>query len=136
MRFDENGVPVSMMLAQSSGLSEVDRRLARSANGWRLLEPSASRTGTVEWNSPAPVGFPLRGREGAMIPLSLSDWFRFLLIANLSVVFAATLYYSVRWYRRMPRHRAAPFIFRCSVCGHVYRTAGTCRWPNAENAAT
>lgn len=55
-----------------------------------------------------------------MIPLALPDWFRMFLVVNLSVVFAATLYYSVRGYRRMPRHRAAPFIFRCSVCGHVY----------------
>lgn len=55
-----------------------------------------------------------------MMPLSLPDWFVFLLIANLSMVFAATLYYSVRGYRRTPRRRAAPFIFRCSVCGHVY----------------
>jgi hypothetical protein len=55
-----------------------------------------------------------------MIPLALSDWIMFFLIANLSMVFAATLYYSMRGYRRMPRRRAAPFIFRCSVCGHVY----------------
>jgi hypothetical protein len=55
MRFDGHGVPVSMLLAKSSGLPDVDRRLARSANGWRLLEPSAPRTGTVEWSSPAPV---------------------------------------------------------------------------------
>ena len=55
-----------------------------------------------------------------MMPLSLPDWFLVFLVANLSMVFAATLYYSVRWYRRMPRHRAAPFIFRCTVCGHVY----------------
>ncbi|HPT15951.1 MAG TPA: hypothetical protein PK388_01570 [Kiritimatiellia bacterium] len=55
-----------------------------------------------------------------MMPLTLPDWFLLLLVANLSVVFAATLYYSVRRYRRMPRRRAAPLIFRCSVCGHVY----------------
>ena len=55
-----------------------------------------------------------------MMPLPLPDWYLAFLLANLSVVFAATLYYSVRGYRRMPRHRAAPFIFRCSVCGHVY----------------
>ena len=54
------------------------------------------------------------------MPLSLSGWYMVFLVANLSMVFGATLYYSVRWYRRMPRHRAAPFIFRCSVCGHVY----------------
>ncbi|HAL91915.1 MAG TPA: hypothetical protein DCM68_02685, partial [Verrucomicrobia bacterium] len=55
-----------------------------------------------------------------MIPLSLPDWLWVFLVANLSVVFAATLYYAVRRYRWTPRHRAAPFIFRCSVCGHVY----------------
>ena len=55
-----------------------------------------------------------------MIPLSLPDWIAVFLIANLSMVFAATLYYSLRGYRRMPRRRAAPFIFRCAVCGHVY----------------
>lgn len=55
-----------------------------------------------------------------MIPLTLPEWFEVFLLANLAVVFAATLYYSVRGYRRQPRHRAAPFIFRCAVCGHVY----------------
>ena len=55
-----------------------------------------------------------------MIPLSLPDWILAFLITNLALVFAVTLYYSVRWYRRLPRHRAAPFIFRCAVCGHVY----------------
>ena len=47
-----------------------------------------------------------------MMPLSLPDWFLFFLIANLSMVFAATLYYSVRWYRRMPRRRAVHFPVR------------------------
>ncbi len=55
-----------------------------------------------------------------MISLTLPEWLVFFLIVNLSMVFAATLYYSVRGYRRMPHHRASPFIFRCSVCGHVY----------------
>ena len=55
-----------------------------------------------------------------MILLSLSNWFVALLLLNLSMVFVATLYYSMRRYRRMPRNRAAPFIFRCSICGHVY----------------
>jgi hypothetical protein len=53
MRFDAQGVPVSTLLTQSSGDLELDRRLARSAHGWRLLEPGAPRTGTVEWNNPA-----------------------------------------------------------------------------------
>lgn len=54
MRFDEKGVPLSMLLTQASGNPEVDRRLARSAHGWRLLEPSASREGAVAWTAPAP----------------------------------------------------------------------------------
>ena len=64
MRFDAKGVPVSMLLAQSSGLPEVDRRLARSVNGWRLLEPAAPRAGTVEWTSPWP-GAAGRAEGGA-----------------------------------------------------------------------
>ena len=55
-----------------------------------------------------------------MISLSLPDWYMAFLVANLSVVFAATLYYAVRRYRRTPRRHAAPYVFRCSVCGHVY----------------
>jgi len=54
MRFDAKGVPVSVLLAQASGLPELDRRLARSATGWRLLEPAAPRTGIVAWSRPAP----------------------------------------------------------------------------------
>jgi hypothetical protein len=53
MRFDGQGVPVSILLSQPSGWPEVDRRLARSANGWRLLEPAAPRSGIVAWRSPA-----------------------------------------------------------------------------------
>ena len=53
MQFDAKGVPVSMLLAQASGLPEVDRRLVRSASGWRLLESGAVRQGTVSWCSPA-----------------------------------------------------------------------------------
>ncbi len=53
MRFDGGGVPQSMLLVQSSGLPEVDRRLARAARGWRLLEPAAPRTGVVGWICPA-----------------------------------------------------------------------------------
>ena len=56
MQFDAKGVPVSMLLAQASGLPEVDRRLVRSASSWRLLEPDAMRHGTVVWQSPAPAG--------------------------------------------------------------------------------
>ena len=59
-------------------------------------------------------------RRAVVIPLSLPEALAFCLIANLSVVFAATVYYSVRGRWRLPRRRAAPFIFRCAVCGHVY----------------
>lgn len=52
MQFDSTGVPRSILLTQSSGFPEVDRRLARSAHGWRLLEAAAPRTGVVSWNSP------------------------------------------------------------------------------------
>ncbi len=55
-----------------------------------------------------------------MIRLSLSDWFAALLVMNLGAVFAVSLYYSVRRARWTPRQRAAPQIFRCTVCGHVY----------------
>ncbi len=52
LRFDAKGVPALALLAQSSGIPEVDRRLARSASGWRLLEPAAPRAGVVAWSSP------------------------------------------------------------------------------------
>lgn len=53
MRFDSGGVPQSMLLVQSSGMPEVDRRLARTARGWRLLDPGAPRSGIVAWIRPA-----------------------------------------------------------------------------------
>ena len=53
MRFDPQGVPVSMLLEQASGLPEVDGRLARSVRGWRLLDPNAPRMGMVSWIIPA-----------------------------------------------------------------------------------
>ena len=70
MRFDEKGVPVLLLLAQPSGLLEVDRRLARSASGWRLLEPSAPRAGIMAWNCPAaepavPAPGPAAAGKGA-----------------------------------------------------------------------
>ena len=55
-----------------------------------------------------------------MIALALPDWYVVFLLANLGLVFAATLYYAVRGLRRKPRRRASPYVFRCSVCGHVY----------------
>lgn len=60
MRFDGNGVPVSMLLARATGLPEMDRRLARSANGWRLLDAQAPRAGVVAWNSPGAPAVPER----------------------------------------------------------------------------
>lgn len=62
MHFDGKGVPVSMLLAKSSGRPDLDRRLARSVNGWRLLDPSAPRTGVVTWRNSAPP--PAAGGEG------------------------------------------------------------------------
>ena len=58
MQFDSTGVPRSMLLTQSSGWPEVDRRLTRSAYGWRLLEATAPRTGVVSWNSPGVSTLP------------------------------------------------------------------------------
>ena len=55
-----------------------------------------------------------------MIFLSLPDWLILLLTANLFLVFLVALYYAVRQFRRWPRPRATPNIFRCTVCGHVY----------------
>lgn len=68
MRFDANGVPVSTLLAQSSGRPELDIRLARSANGWRLLEPAAPRTGVVAWASPAVSGPAAAGSAEEELP--------------------------------------------------------------------
>ena len=56
LRFDARGVPTSVLLAQASGIPDVDRRLARSASGWRLLEPAAPRSGAATWIAPAPAG--------------------------------------------------------------------------------
>ena len=55
-----------------------------------------------------------------MIPLALPEWYVVFLLANLGLVFAATLYYAARGFRRRPRRRASPYVFRCAVCGHVY----------------
>ena len=55
-----------------------------------------------------------------MINLSLVDWYVTVLAAHLAVILGAGVYYAVRRVRWAPRHRAAPFIFRCAVCGHVY----------------
>ena len=53
LRFDGRGVPESALLAQPSGLPDVDRRLARGARAWRLLDPAAPRAGSVAWQVPA-----------------------------------------------------------------------------------
>ena len=55
LRFDDRGVPTSVLLAQASGIPDVDRRLARSVSGWRLLEPTAPRTGAATWTAPGPA---------------------------------------------------------------------------------
>ncbi len=61
IRFDDKGIPASVLLARSSGLLEVDRRLARSLSGWRLLDPEAPREGLILWT--APRGIPLASAE-------------------------------------------------------------------------
>lgn len=53
VRFDDTGVPQSVVVAQSSGVPAVDRRLARSVSGWRLLAADAPRAGRVKWMVPA-----------------------------------------------------------------------------------
>ncbi|MDD2240809.1 MAG: hypothetical protein PHO14_05670 [Kiritimatiellae bacterium] len=55
-----------------------------------------------------------------MIHLPLADWVVVVLAIHLAVILGAGVYYALRRVRWVPRHRAAPFIFRCSVCGHVY----------------
>ncbi len=52
IHFDPKGIPTSVLLARSSGLVEVDRRLARSISGWRLLDPEVPRSGLVVWSAP------------------------------------------------------------------------------------
>ena len=58
LRFDADGIPQSVLLVQSSGLPDVDARLARSARGWRLLEAGAPRQGRVGWSGAAPARLP------------------------------------------------------------------------------
>jgi hypothetical protein len=65
LRFDGAGVPVSALVTQPSGLGEVDRRLSRSARGWRLLDAQAARGGTVTWSSPARSAGAPSGRAAA-----------------------------------------------------------------------
>jgi hypothetical protein len=57
IRFDEHGVAGSVLVTESSGQPTIDRRLARSVKGWRLLEEQAPRLGRVLWHvPPAPGG--------------------------------------------------------------------------------
>ena len=56
LRFDGRGVPVAVAVAQGSGVTTIDRRLARSAYGWRLLDAGARRAGVVAWTCPAAAG--------------------------------------------------------------------------------
>lgn len=53
LAFDAGGNPVSVLLDRSSGDAAIDRRLARSAASWRLLDPAAPRRGKVTWRVPA-----------------------------------------------------------------------------------
>lgn len=47
LEFDAVGIPRSVILAQSSGLSAIDRLAIRSMWDWRLQEPTAPRRGSV-----------------------------------------------------------------------------------------
>lgn len=58
IRFDVAGIPDSVLLVQPSGLIEIDRQLARSVRGWRLLDAAAPRQGGVTWLSPATLPVP------------------------------------------------------------------------------
>lgn len=53
LAFNESGIPVSVLLDRPSGDPAIDRRLARSAASWRLLDPAAPRRGKVTWRVPA-----------------------------------------------------------------------------------
>ena len=55
LAFDARGIPMRVILDRSSGIPKVDRRLARSASGWRLLDSEAPRRGKVVWRVPAAV---------------------------------------------------------------------------------
>lgn len=53
-------------------------------------------------------------------PLTLPRLLAAVLWTGIAAVFVLSLFYSVRRRLRLRRTRATPFIFRCSVCGHVY----------------
>jgi len=55
-----------------------------------------------------------------MIALPLPDAVVVLLALHLGLLLAASVFYALRRFRWTPRRRATPFLFRCSVCGHVY----------------
>lgn len=55
-----------------------------------------------------------------MIALTLPEWILALLGVHLAILLVLSIFYVVRRLRWTPRRRATPFIFRCSVCGHVY----------------
>ena len=62
LEFDARGIPTAILLDRSSGIPRVDRRIARSASGWRLLDAEAPRRGKVVWRVPAAV--PAAAAEG------------------------------------------------------------------------
>lgn len=53
LAFDARGIPERVILDHSSDIPRVDRRLVRSASGWRLLDAGAPRQGKVVWRVPS-----------------------------------------------------------------------------------
>ena len=65
VQFDATGVPISVLLAQPTGQSELDARLVRSVRAWRLLEPAVTRQGSVTWMHPLTLAEPNNLNEPA-----------------------------------------------------------------------
>ena len=58
-------MPISVLLAQPTGQSELDARLVRSVRAWRLLEPAVTRQGSVTWMHPLTLAEPNNLNEPA-----------------------------------------------------------------------
>ena len=54
------------------------------------------------------------------VPLPLPQLMLAVLWAGMAALFILSLFYSVRRRLRVRRARSTPFIFRCTICGHVY----------------
>lgn len=72
LEFDERGILTAILLDRSSGIPRVDRRLARSAAGWRLLDAGAPRRGRVVWRVPAPAA-PAAAPPAAPVPAATEE---------------------------------------------------------------